>query len=196
MNALLAPPEFLLAEQYASAVTTLGVALCWAPVLPVSPLLAALGAPRPRCAALPRCLPLRGCFGSGWAVGGMGGRQAAPLRQGRGLDTSALPRLSLVLTDPIQSSCFSRLQAFSWPTGPTRLWPCGEVWGLAASRRSAGPLGRLQAASRAGAVVRTGSHRTLLRLASPMPRLGHTRPPARPPAAGAPRTPATCTAAW
>lgn len=44
MNALLAPPEFLLAEQYASAVTTLGAALCWAPVLPVSPLLAALGA--------------------------------------------------------------------------------------------------------------------------------------------------------
>ena len=42
MNALLAPPEFLLAEQYASAVTTLGVALWWMPVLPVSPFLAAL----------------------------------------------------------------------------------------------------------------------------------------------------------
>lgn len=42
MNRLLQPPEFLLAEQYASAVTTLGLALCWMPVLPVSPLIAAL----------------------------------------------------------------------------------------------------------------------------------------------------------
>lgn len=40
---LLAPPPFLLAEQYASAVTTLGVALCWMPVLPISPFIAALG---------------------------------------------------------------------------------------------------------------------------------------------------------
>lgn len=43
MNALLSPPEFMLAEQYASAVTTLGVAMCWMPVLPVSPYIAALG---------------------------------------------------------------------------------------------------------------------------------------------------------
>ena len=42
MNRLLQPPEFLLAEQYASAVTTLGLALCWMPVLPISPLIAAL----------------------------------------------------------------------------------------------------------------------------------------------------------
>ncbi|KAL4440168.1 hypothetical protein ABPG75_003169 [Micractinium tetrahymenae] len=40
---LLAPPPFLLAEQYASALTTLGLALCWMPVLPISPFLAALG---------------------------------------------------------------------------------------------------------------------------------------------------------
>ncbi|PRW39140.1 kinase domain [Chlorella sorokiniana] len=43
MNRLLQPPEFLLAEQYASALTTLGLALCWMPVLPISPLIAALG---------------------------------------------------------------------------------------------------------------------------------------------------------
>lgn len=43
MNRLLQPPEFLLAEQYASAVTTLGLALCWMPVLPASPMIAALG---------------------------------------------------------------------------------------------------------------------------------------------------------
>jgi len=43
MNRLLQPPEFLLAEQYASALTTLGLALCWMPVLPISPLIATLG---------------------------------------------------------------------------------------------------------------------------------------------------------
>jgi hypothetical protein len=43
LNHLLQPPEFLLAEQYASALTTLGVALCWMPVLPISPFLAATG---------------------------------------------------------------------------------------------------------------------------------------------------------
>lgn len=42
-DSLLEPPPFLLAEQYASALTTLGLALCWMPVLPVSPFLAALG---------------------------------------------------------------------------------------------------------------------------------------------------------
>lgn len=41
---LLEPPPFLLAEQYASALTTLGLALCWMPVLPISPYLACLGA--------------------------------------------------------------------------------------------------------------------------------------------------------
>ena len=44
MNRLLEPPPFLLAEQYASALTTLGVAVCWMPVLPISPYIAALGA--------------------------------------------------------------------------------------------------------------------------------------------------------
>lgn len=40
MNRLLEPPPFLLAEQYASALTTLGVAVCWMPVLPISPFIA------------------------------------------------------------------------------------------------------------------------------------------------------------
>lgn len=43
-DSMLEPPPFLLAEQYASALTTLGLALCWMPVLPISPFLAALGA--------------------------------------------------------------------------------------------------------------------------------------------------------
>ena len=52
LNHLLQPPDFPLAEQYASALTTLGVALCWMPVLPISPFLAAAGEEEE--AALPR----------------------------------------------------------------------------------------------------------------------------------------------
>ena len=43
MNHLLEPPPFLLAEQYAAALTTLGIAMCWIPVLPISPFIAVVG---------------------------------------------------------------------------------------------------------------------------------------------------------
>ena len=43
LNNLLEPPPFLLAEQYAAALTTLGVAMCWMPVLPISPFIAVVG---------------------------------------------------------------------------------------------------------------------------------------------------------
>lgn len=42
---LMAPPEFALAEQYASAVATLGMAVWYMPVLPISPMLAVVGEP-------------------------------------------------------------------------------------------------------------------------------------------------------
>jgi hypothetical protein len=42
LNKLLQPPNFLLAEQYASQLTVLGVAVCWMPVLPISPYIAAV----------------------------------------------------------------------------------------------------------------------------------------------------------
>jgi hypothetical protein len=43
MDALLAPPDFPLAEEAAGAIKTLGMAMFWAPVLPPSLFLAAAG---------------------------------------------------------------------------------------------------------------------------------------------------------
>jgi hypothetical protein len=43
LNRLLEPPPFLLAEQYATSLTKLGVAACWMPVLPISPYIALVG---------------------------------------------------------------------------------------------------------------------------------------------------------
>jgi hypothetical protein len=43
LNQLLAPPPFPMAEQYAASVTTLGLALWYMPVLPMSPMIALVG---------------------------------------------------------------------------------------------------------------------------------------------------------
>ena len=60
-NRLLSPLPFLLADQYASALTTLGLGVLWMPVLPLSPYLALLGGWRVQgraCALLPCCSPM------------------------------------------------------------------------------------------------------------------------------------------
>lgn len=50
LDRLLAPPPFPLAEQHASAVTTVGLALWYMPVLPISPLIALVGLSVSYCA--------------------------------------------------------------------------------------------------------------------------------------------------
>ena len=73
MDRLMQPPEFPLAEAHATIITTLGMAMFYLPVLPISPMLATIGG----------CLGLgftwEGCLGQaggwpgvGWGVGCLG----------------------------------------------------------------------------------------------------------------------------